>query len=62
VLGHFKTYLGEYSPSPELAAGFLAQFQDRKPTTLYRYDSITKGFMAWYGEKLQGANNTPGLI
>jgi hypothetical protein len=29
VLGHFKTYLGEYSPSPELAAGFLAQFKKR---------------------------------
>ena len=50
VLGHFKAYLGEYPPSPELAAAFWAQFKNRKATTLYRYDSILKGFMAWYGE------------
>ena len=46
LLGHFKAYLGEPPPSAELAAGFLAQCQHRKATTLYRYDSITKGFMA----------------
>jgi integrase len=62
VLGHFKAYLGEYPPTPELAAGFLAQFKDRKPTTLYRYDSILKGFMAWYGEKLETKIKTPDTL
>jgi integrase len=62
VLGHFRTHLGEFSPSPELAAGFLAQFQDHKPTTLYRYDSILKGFMLWYGEKLETRIRVPETL
>jgi integrase/recombinase XerD len=53
VLGHFRDFLGGYPPSPELAVGFLAQFKGRKPATLYRYAAILKGFMAWYGEKLE---------
>ena len=53
VLSHFRTYLGAFPPSPEIAVGFLAQFANRKPTTLYRYHSIIKGFMDWYGEKLE---------
>ena len=52
VLRHFKRYLGDCPPSSELATGFLAQFADRKPTTLYRYTAIIKGFMSWYGEEL----------
>ncbi len=62
VLGHFKTHLGQYSPSPELAVAFLAQFKDRKPATLYRYDSIIKGFMAWYGEKLETKIRQPDTL
>ncbi len=62
VLGHFKDYLEEYPPTPELAAGFLAQFKDRKPTTLYRYDSILKGFMTWYGEKLETKIKVPDTL
>ena len=62
VLGHFKTHLGEWPPTPELAASFLAQFKDRKPTTLYRYDSILKGFMAWYGEKLETKIKVPDTL
>jgi integrase len=50
VLGHFQEYLGAFPPSPELAANFLAGFRSRKPTTLYRYNSIIKGFMEWLGE------------
>jgi hypothetical protein len=42
VIGHFKKFLGEFPPSPELAASFLAQFAIRKPTTLYRYHSIVQ--------------------
>ncbi|MGB8264397.1 MAG: hypothetical protein WCF70_10965, partial [Dehalococcoidales bacterium] len=49
VLSHFREYLGEFPPSPEIAAAFLAQFADHKTTTLYRYHSIVKTFMEWYG-------------
>ncbi|MFY9813485.1 MAG: tyrosine-type recombinase/integrase [Dehalococcoidales bacterium] len=52
VLNHFREYLGETPPSPENAASFLAQFAGRKTTTLYRYHSIVKTFMEWYGEKI----------
>jgi integrase/recombinase XerD len=62
VLGHFTAYLGQYPPSPELAVAFLAQFKNRKPTTLYRYDSILKGFMAWYGEKLETKIKVPDML
>jgi len=62
VLGHFKNYLGQYPPSPELVAAFLAQFKERKPTTLYRYDNILKGFMAWYGEKLETRIKVPNTL
>jgi integrase len=49
-MGHFQKYLGDFPPSPELAASFLAGFTLRKPTTLYRYNSIIKTFMEWLGE------------
>ena len=62
VLGHFKAYLGDYPPSPELAAAFLAQFADRKPATLYRYHAIVKGFMAWYGEPLEARVKVPETL
>ena len=62
VLGHFKAFMGQYPPSPELAVGFLAQFKERKPTTLYRYDAIVKGFMAWYGEKLEHKIKVPETV
>ncbi|MFC1977508.1 tyrosine-type recombinase/integrase [Chloroflexota bacterium] len=62
VLGHFQKYLGEYSPSPELAVGSLSQFANHEPTTLYRYNSIVKTFMAWYGEKLDTKIRLPERI
>ncbi len=52
MLGHFREYLGEFPPAPELAKGFLAQYSDRKPRTLYRYAQMIKAFMKWYGEPL----------
>ena len=52
VLNHVHEYLGELPPSPEIAASFLAKFAGRKTTTLYRYHSIIKTFMEWYGEKI----------
>jgi len=62
VLRHFRAFIEEYPPSPELAAAFLVQFRNRKPNTLYRYDSILKGFMAWYGEKLETKIKVPNTL
>jgi len=62
VLGHFKSSLGQFPPTPELATAFLVKFKDRQPTTLYRYYSILKGFMAWYGEKLETKIKTPDTL
>lgn len=39
-------------PSPELAKGFLAQYTNRKPRTLYRYAQMIRVFMKWYGEPM----------
>ena len=62
VLSHFREYLGEFPPSPEIAAAFLAQFADRKTTTLYRYHSIIKTFMEWYGEPLDSKIRMPQTL
>lgn len=62
ILGHFKADLGQFPPTPELATAFLVKFKDRKPNTLYRYNSILKGFMAWYGEKLEIKIKTPNTL
>ncbi|MCL0104940.1 tyrosine-type recombinase/integrase [Dehalococcoidia bacterium] len=62
VLRHFQDYLGQFPPSPELAAGFLSQFADRKPATLYRYHAIVNGFMAWYGERLTSKIRVPQTL
>jgi integrase/recombinase XerD len=51
VIGHFRTFLGGFPPSPQMAVKFLAQFAERKPATLYRYNSIIKGFMQYVGEE-----------
>ena len=52
MLTKFKEYLNSYPPSPELAKGFLAQYADRKPRTLYRYAQMIRVFMKWYGEPM----------
>ena len=51
VMGHFRTFLGGFPPTPQMAVKFLARFADRKPATLYRYNSIIKGFMQYIGEE-----------
>jgi integrase len=51
VMGHFRTFLGGFPPTPQMAVNFLAQFADRKPATLYRYNSIIKGLMQYIGEE-----------
>ena len=52
VLKHFRGFLGEYPPTPELGKQFLSQFANRKTATLARYLATLKGFFDWYGEKL----------
>ena len=59
VLKHYQAFLGDYPPSPELAATFLAKFSERKPNTLYRYHSIIQGFQSWYGEPLDSKIKVP---
>ena len=52
VLSHFKEFLGSFPPTPELAVSYVSQFARHEPTTLYRYNSVLKVVMAWYGKKL----------
>lgn len=53
MLARFQEHLNGYSPSPEIAKGFLAQYADRKPRTLYRYAQMLRVFMKWYGEPME---------
>jgi hypothetical protein len=52
ILARFKDYLGEFPPSLELAKGFLSQYSNRKPRTLYRYAQMIRVFMKWCGEPM----------
>jgi integrase len=62
LIGHFRNYLGEFPPSPELAKSFLAQFKNCKPTTLARYAAIIKVFFKWYGEELDINIRVPKIL
>lgn len=53
MLGLFKEYLNGFPPSPEIAKGFLAQYSNKKPRTLYRYSQMILMFMKWYGEPIE---------
>ena len=53
ILDKCTKYLRGFSPSPELAKGFLAQYVNRKPRTLYRYAPMLRVFMKWYGEEMK---------
>jgi hypothetical protein len=35
LLGLFKSYIGEFPPTAQLAKSFLVQYANRKPRTLY---------------------------
>jgi integrase/recombinase XerD len=52
ILNRFRTTLGQYPPSAELAKSFIAQYANRQPRTLYRYAQMIKAFMKWYGEPI----------
>ena len=53
ILARFKEHLNGYPPSPELAKGFLSQYVNRAPRTLYRYAQMLRVFFKWYGEPLE---------
>ena len=52
VLDQFQEFLGENTPSAILAKSFLSKWSQKKPATLYKYLSIIKGFLEWYGEDI----------
>jgi len=52
VLNHFREFLGEYPPMPELGKQFLSQFAQLSTATFARYTATLKAFFNWYGEKL----------
>ena len=52
VLDQFQEFLAGNSPSSMLAKSFLSKWSRQKPATLYKYLSIIKGFLNWYGEEI----------
>ncbi len=52
VLDEFQKFLAGNTPSSILAKSFLGRWSKQKPATLYKYLSIIKGFLNWYGEEL----------
>ena len=52
VLDQFQHFLSDNNPSSILAKSFLSKWSKQKPATLYKYVSIIKGFLNWYGEEL----------
>lgn len=52
VLDQFQQFLKESPPSSILGKSFLGKWSKRKPATLYKYLSIIKGFLNWYGEDI----------
>ncbi|MCP4608383.1 MAG: tyrosine-type recombinase/integrase [Planctomycetes bacterium] len=62
VLNHFRKYIGEYPPTPELAKSFLSTYKDRKATTIARYAAILKVFFKWYGEELDINIRVPKVL
>ncbi len=52
VLAQFQHFLSDNNPSSILAKSFLSKWSKQKPATLYKYMSIIKGFLNWYGEEL----------
>ncbi len=62
ILKHLANYLDGYHPTPELATSFLAQYKDRKPTTLARYHAVIQGLMTWMGQPLTSRIKVPQPI
>ena len=53
LLEKFRTFLGQFPPTTELAVQFLSQFKDTKLNTRARYSFVLSAFFNWYSrEKL----------
>jgi integrase/recombinase XerD len=52
VLDQFQEFLADNPPSSILAKSFLSKWSKQKPATLYKYLSIIKGFLKWYGDEI----------
>ena len=52
LLDKFHRFLGEFSPSIDLATQFLAEYENRTQNTTMRYAGILRGFTDWHGEIL----------
>ena len=52
VLDQFQVFLTDKPPTSMLAKNFLSQWSKRKPATIYKYLSIIKGFLNWFGEEI----------
>jgi integrase len=59
ILGAFQHFLGGYPPSAELAKGYLAQFLNRKTSTIAKYTNIIAQFMKWYGDPIDVSIKRP---
>jgi site-specific recombinase XerD len=59
ILGAFQHFLGGYPPSAELAKSYLAQFLNRKTSTIARYTNIIAQFMKWYGDSIDVSIKRP---
>jgi integrase len=73
LMRHFREFLGEFPPTPELAASFLAKSAQRsgshpetmmqlKSTSLHRYHAVIQGFMVWYGGRLDFKIKVPDVL
>ena len=63
IMEKFRTFMGQFPPSIELAVQFLSRFQDRKLNTRARYLAILSAFFKWYdGEKLPLKIKTPKIL
>jgi len=63
LLDKFKTFLGQFPPSTELAVQFLSQFKDRKLNTKARYTHVLGAFFTYYnGEKLPIKVRVPKIL
>ncbi len=52
VLDQFQEFLRGDQPSAMHAKSFLSKWSKSRPATLYKYLSIIKGFLEWYGEDI----------
>ncbi len=52
ILDQFQQILGDNRPFSIFAKSFLGQWSKSKPSTIYKYLSIIKGFLNWYGEEI----------